>query len=56
MIIYLSLVVALIGAFMFFTSDPAKHPDMKEFGRITYFAGLLVFLFQAVRIVGSFPR
>lgn len=56
MIIYLSLIVAIFGAGLFFASDPAKHPDMKEFGRITYFAGLLVFLFQAVRIVGSVPR
>jgi hypothetical protein len=48
--------VAVIGAILFFASDPAKHPDAKEFGRITYFAGLLVFLFQVVRIVGTIPR
>ena len=56
MIIYLSALVAIIGAVLFFASDPAKHPDMKEFGRITYFAGLFVFLLQAVHIVGAMLR
>jgi hypothetical protein len=56
MIIYLSALVAVIGGILFFLSDPAKHPDAKEFGRITYFAGLLVFLFQVVRIVGTLAR
>lgn len=56
MIIYLSALVAVIGAILFFASDPAKHPDAREFGRITYFAGLLVFLFQAVHVVGALLR
>lgn len=56
MIIYLSALVAAISAVLFFISDPAKRPDLKEFGRITYFAGLFVFLLQAFHVVSALLR
>lgn len=43
MIIYLSLLLALIGLLM---HAFAASPKLQEIGRITYFAGLLAFLLR----------
>jgi Na+/phosphate symporter len=43
MIIYLSLVVALIGVLMYAF---CVNPKLAEIGRISYFAGLLAFLLE----------
>lgn len=45
MIIYLSLLVAVIGLFLYVLS---VNPKLQEIGRVSFFAGLLVFLLQAV--------
>lgn len=44
MIIYLSLLVALVGCLMYALS---KNSEVKELGRIMFFAGLLAFLLGA---------
>jgi hypothetical protein len=41
MIIYLSLLVAIIGCLMYAL---AANPKLQELGRIAFFAGLLAFL------------
>ena len=41
MIIYLSLLVAIVGVLVYALS---ANPKTAEIGRITYFAGLLAFL------------
>lgn len=43
MVIYLSLLVAIIGALMWAL---ATNPILKEMGRLSYFAGLLAFLIR----------
>lgn len=43
--IYLSILVAVIGAIAFLV---AKHADYKEAGRIMFFCGLLAFLLGPV--------
>jgi hypothetical protein len=43
MIIYLSLLVALVGVLMYALS---ANPKLQEIGRISYFAGLLAFLIE----------
>lgn len=50
MIIYLSLLVAIIGVLMYAL---AANPKLQEIGRLSFFAGLLAFLLEAVpRMVG----
>jgi hypothetical protein len=41
MVIYLSLLVALVGVLMYALS---ANPKLQEIGRVSYFAGLLAFL------------
>ena len=41
MIIVISLLFALVGFLLYFVSG---HPKIAEIGRMTYFAGILVFL------------
>lgn len=41
MVIYLSLLVALIGVLMYALLD---NPKLAEIGRLSFFAGLLAFL------------
>jgi Na+/phosphate symporter len=43
MIIVISLLFAVLGLFMYLA---ATNPKVQEIGRITYFAGLLVFLWH----------
>lgn len=43
MIIYLSLLVALVGVLMYALS---VNPKLQEIGRVSYFAGLLAFLLE----------
>lgn len=43
MTILISLIVSVIGAAVYYVAPSAK---LQELGRIAYFAGLLVFLFQ----------
>jgi len=45
MVIYLSLLVAVVGVLMYALCVNAK---LAEIGRLGFFAGLLVFLLQAV--------
>jgi len=45
MFIYLSLLVALLGLLAYVLS---ANPKLQEIGRISYFAGLLAFLFHFV--------
>jgi hypothetical protein len=44
MILYLSLLVAIVGLLIYALSNT---PKVSEIGRISYFAGLLAFLLQA---------
>ena len=44
MIIYLSLLVALVGMLMYALS---ANPKLQEIGRISFFCGLLAFLLLA---------
>lgn len=48
MVIYLSLLVALVGVLMYALSENGK---LVEIGRISFFAGLLAFLLTIDRIV-----
>lgn len=48
MVIYLSLLVAIVGVLMYVLSTNAK---LAEVGRISYFAGLLAFLLLIQRII-----
>lgn len=43
MLIYVSLLVALIGLLLYYISGNPKH---QEVGRLAFFGGLLVFLLQ----------
>jgi hypothetical protein len=52
MSIYLSLLICIIGLLVFVMSK--TNPDAKELGRLAYFAGLLVFLFEAATHVVKF--
>lgn len=45
MLIYISLLVCIIGVLAYAL---AANPKISEIGRLAYFAGLLVFLLQAV--------
>jgi Na+/phosphate symporter len=50
MIIYISLLVCVIGAFMFAL---CVNPKLQELGRLAFFAGLLAFLLDSVpKMVG----
>jgi hypothetical protein len=48
MIIYISLLVALIGCLAYALS---ANPKVAELGRIAFFSGLLVFLFHGDEIL-----
>lgn len=48
MVIYLSLLVALIGVLMYALLDA---PKLAEIGRIAFFCGLLAFLLQVAHSV-----
>jgi len=49
MIIYLSLLVAIVGALMYAL---AVNPKLQELGRCSFFAGILAFLLQAHELIG----
>jgi Na+/phosphate symporter len=50
MIIYLSLLVAVVGLLMYALS---ANPKLQEIGRISFFCGLLAFLLESVpKMVG----
>jgi Na+/phosphate symporter len=50
MIIYLSLLVAIVGVLMYAL---AANPKLSEIGRLAFFAGLLAFLLESLpRMVG----
>lgn len=53
MIIYLSLLVALIGLILYVI---AKDSKMQEIGRIMFFVGLLAFLFTGGALLGVLHR
>jgi uncharacterized membrane protein YkvI len=42
-VIYLSLLIAVLGAVVYFAS---ANPKLQEIGRLSYWVGLLVFLFH----------
>ena len=48
MLIYLSLLVAIVGLLMYALSANGK---LVEIGRISFFAGLFVFLMQAPQLI-----
>jgi hypothetical protein len=52
-IIYLSLLVALIGLLMYAF---AANPKLSEVGRIAFFAGLLAFLLRVTELVNVVNR
>lgn len=47
MVIYVSLLVAIIGAFVYALSSNAKAG---EFGRVAFFVGLLAFLIRIAEL------
>ena len=47
-IIYLSLLVALLGGILYLV---AGRPQLAEIGRLSFFAGLLAFLLTVTRTV-----
>ena len=49
MVIYLSLLMAVIGLLMYFL---AANPKLQEVGRICLFAGLLAFLMRIAELPG----
>jgi hypothetical protein len=53
MIIYLTLLVAVIGLLIYVTSKDGK---LQEIGRIMFFCGLLAFLFTGGAVVGVLHR
>ena len=53
MVIYLSVLIAIVGLVTYFAS---ANPKVQEIGRVSYFAGLLAFLLEVVRVVGALPR
>lgn len=54
MIVYLSLLVALVGVLLYALSNNGK---LQEIGRLSFFAGLLTFLLQiSPRVVGVLGR
>lgn len=52
MIIYLSLLVAVIGMLLYFL---ATRAEVKEVGRLSYAVGMLSFLLKASEKVFSIP-
>ncbi len=52
MSIYFSLLISILGLIMFFAAK--ANQDVKEIGRLSFFAGLLVFLFEVVTKVIHF--
>jgi len=48
MIIYLSLLIALIGGVVYLISS---RPQLAELGRIAFFCGLLAFLLQSAHLI-----
>lgn len=53
MIIYLTVLVALIGLLMYAF---AKDGKVQEIGRIMFFCGLLAFLFTGGAVIGVLHR
>lgn len=53
MIIYLSLLVAIVGLLAYALS---ANPKIAEIGRITYFAGLLAFLLELPAHLVALPH
>ena len=53
MIIYLSLLVAIIGLIMFFAAK--NNPDVKQVGYVMFWTGLLAFLINAATIKHILP-
>ena len=57
MIIYLSLLVAVIGLLIYsLRPTPDTNPKMAEIGRIMFWVGLLAFLFNDSALVGVLRR
>jgi hypothetical protein len=57
MIIFLSLLVALIGLFIYLARPaPDPNPRMAEVGKIMFFCGLLAFLIQSPALVTLFHK
>lgn len=54
MTIWLSLLVALIGAVVFIITK--NNADVKRLGELSYFAGLLAFLLQFRQLIDLFGR
>lgn len=52
-IVYLSLLVAVLGALVYALST---NPKVSELGRMSFFAGLLAFLLHADEILKVLPR
>ena len=48
MLIYLSLLVAIVGLLMYALS---ANPKLVEIGRLSFFAGLFVFLLQVPKLL-----
>ncbi len=54
MVIYISLLAALIGLLMYIL---ASHPKVQELGRILFFSGALAFLLQLpAKLTEVLPR
>jgi len=53
MLIYLSLLVAVVGCLVYALASNGK---VAEIGRIALFSGLLAFLLEAGRMVGAMTR
>lgn len=53
MIIWLSLLVCVLGAFVFALS---ANPKLAELGKLSFFAGLFVFLLQLPQHAVTFLR
>jgi hypothetical protein len=54
MVMYLSLLVALIGLLAYFAAG--SNAKLAEIGRVSYAMGLLAFLLEVVRTVGVLAR
>jgi Na+/phosphate symporter len=53
MVIYVSLLAALIGLLMYAL---CANPKLQEIGRILFFSGSLSFLLQSARLTEILPR
>lgn len=43
--ILFSLAVCILGGIVYAITDPVKHPEIKDMGKIAFSWGLLIFLF-----------